>query len=59
MRGSVHLVQVDVIGAEPAQAVLDLDLDLAHDPLPRAALLMTQPAHVAEIGYLVGYRNVR
>ena len=46
MVGAVHLVQVDVIGAESAQAVLDL----THDPLPRAPLVRVFAHRHAELG---------
>ena len=39
--GPVHLVEVDVVGAEAAQAVLAL----AHDPAPRAARHVAVGAH--------------
>ena len=41
--GTVDLVQVDVVGLQPAQAVLDL----AHDPAPRVAPLVRVVAHRA------------
>ena len=39
--GPVHLVEVDPIGAQPAQAVLDF----ADDPAPRVAALVAVLAH--------------
>ena len=45
--GTVHLVEVDVVGAETAQRVLDL----GHDPAPRVAPLVGVLAHGAvELG---------
>jgi hypothetical protein len=43
----VHLVEVDVVGVQPPQRVLDR----AHDPQPRAALLVRAlPHHAVELG---------
>src|SRR6202008_631108 len=41
--GAVNLAQVDPVGPQPAQAVLDL----AHDPAPRVAELVGVIAHRA------------